>query len=174
MGIGLELQTKSRHLVNEHPQHIQHRMARSYQRLSRTWSCRAGALDATQLRLLDEAIEQKQLNKQHIMNFTIPNPTIALASVAILFSACGKTDTEQPSVCTDPGTEMSVLVDEIEACRALALTTRAAKARRRSCKASARSAGIVSRASWPSSTAWIESAEMSAGSSTMPSVSAQP
>ena len=95
MGIGLELQTKSRHLVNEHPQYIQHRMARSYQRISRTWSCRAGALDANKLRHIDEAIEQKQLNKQHIMNFTIPNPTIALASVAILFSACGKTDTEQ-------------------------------------------------------------------------------
>jgi hypothetical protein len=115
MGIGLELQTKSRHLVNEHPQYIQHRMARSYQRISRTWSCRAGALDANKLRHIDEAIEQKQLNKQHVMNFTIPNPTIALASVAILFSACGKTDTEQPSVCTEPGTEMSVLVDEIEA-----------------------------------------------------------
>ena len=49
------------------------------------------------------------------MIFTIPNPTIVLASAVILFSACGKTDTEQPSVCTEPGNEMSVLVDEIEA-----------------------------------------------------------
>ena len=49
------------------------------------------------------------------MIFTIPNPTIALACVAILFSACGKTDTELPSVCSETGNELSVLAGEIEA-----------------------------------------------------------
>lgn len=49
------------------------------------------------------------------MNFSISNPFMALAFVAILFTSCGKTDTELPTVCTETGSETSVLADEIEA-----------------------------------------------------------
>lgn len=49
------------------------------------------------------------------MNFSISNSFISLAGVAILFASCGKTDTELPTVCTELGSETSVLADEIEA-----------------------------------------------------------
>jgi hypothetical protein len=49
------------------------------------------------------------------MNFSISNFIMALACVAIIFTSCGKTDTEFPTVCTEAGSETSVLADEIEA-----------------------------------------------------------
>ena len=38
-----------------------------------------------------------------------------LLSCVILLGSCGKTDTEAPTICTETGTEFSVLADEIEA-----------------------------------------------------------
>lgn len=49
------------------------------------------------------------------MNFSISNTIMASACVAIVFASCGKTDNELPTVCTEVGSETSVLADEIEA-----------------------------------------------------------
>jgi hypothetical protein len=49
------------------------------------------------------------------MNFSISNAVMALACVVIIFTSCGKTDSEFPTVCTEMGSETSVLADEIEA-----------------------------------------------------------
>ena len=49
------------------------------------------------------------------MNFSISNSVMTLALGAILLSSCGKTDTALPTVCTEAGSETSVLADEIEA-----------------------------------------------------------
>ena len=49
------------------------------------------------------------------MNFSFSNSIMSLGCVAILFASCGKTDTELTTVCTEAGSETSVLADEIEA-----------------------------------------------------------
>ena len=56
------------------------------------------------------------------MNFRTYNSIIAVAIAAILFSSCGKTDTELPSVCTEPGSDTSVLAEEIEAMAGASIT----------------------------------------------------
>ena len=56
------------------------------------------------------------------MNFSISNSFMSLAGVAILFASCGKTDTELPTVCTEAGSETSVLADEIEAIAGTTIT----------------------------------------------------
>ena len=71
-------------------------------------------MDASQLHHFGEAKNQNQITIYR-MNFSISNPFMALAFVAILFTSCGKTDTELPTVCTETGIETSVLADEIEA-----------------------------------------------------------
>jgi hypothetical protein len=71
-------------------------------------------MDASQLHHFGEAKNQNQITIYR-MNFSISNPFMAVAFVAILFTSCGKTDTELPTVCTETGSETSVLADEIEA-----------------------------------------------------------
>jgi hypothetical protein len=71
-------------------------------------------MDASQLHHFGEAKNQNQITIYR-MNFSISDSFMALAGVAILFASCGKTDTELPTVCTELGSETSVLADEIEA-----------------------------------------------------------
>jgi hypothetical protein len=71
-------------------------------------------MDASQLHHFGEAKNQNQITI-YLMNFSISNSFMSLAGVAILFASCGKTDTELPTVCTELGSETSVLADEIEA-----------------------------------------------------------
>ena len=56
------------------------------------------------------------------MNFSISNSVMTLALGAILLSSCGKTDTALPTVCTEAGSETSVLADEIEAIAGTSVT----------------------------------------------------
>jgi hypothetical protein len=48
------------------------------------------------------------------MNFRTHFSILSTALAVIFFSSCGKTDTELPTVCTEPGSTNSVLADEIE------------------------------------------------------------
>ena len=50
----------------------------------------------------------------HTSSFSAAAALILLSGV-ILLSSCGKTDTEAPTICTETGTEFSVLTEEIEA-----------------------------------------------------------
>lgn len=50
----------------------------------------------------------------HTSSFSAAAALILLSGV-ILLSSCGKTDTEPPTICTETGTEFSVLAEEIEA-----------------------------------------------------------
>jgi hypothetical protein len=71
-------------------------------------------MDASQLHHFGEAKNQNQITIYR-MNFSISNSLMSLSGAAILFASCGKTDTELPTVCTELGSETSVLADEIEA-----------------------------------------------------------
>jgi len=78
-------------------------------------------MDASQLHHFGEAKNQNQITNYR-MNFSISNSFMSLAGVAILFASCGKTDTELPTVCTEAGSETSVLADEIEAIAGTTIT----------------------------------------------------
>ena len=78
-------------------------------------------MDASQLHHFGEAKNQNQITIYR-MNFSISNSFMSLAGVAILFTSCGKTDTELPTVCTEAGSETSVLADEIEAIAGTTIT----------------------------------------------------
>jgi hypothetical protein len=56
------------------------------------------------------------------MNFSFSNSIMSVGCLAILFASCGKTDTEPPTVCTEAGSETSVLADEIEAIAGTSVT----------------------------------------------------
>ena len=71
-------------------------------------------MDANQFHHFGETKQKKQ-TIIYRMNFSLSNSFMALTATAILFSSCGKTDAESPTVCTEAGSETSVLADEIEA-----------------------------------------------------------